>query len=117
MRNFGVAIAHSYLAIQSAERGISKLAVDREALSADLEEAWAVLAEAVQTVMRKHHLPGAYEQLKALTRGQSISRADLHDFIGSLDIPHEDRQMLLQLKPDAYTGRAAQLALEGADGQ
>ena len=117
MRNFGVAIAHSYLAMQSAERGISKLAVDREALSADLEEAWPVLAEAVQTVMRKHHLPGAYEQLKALTRGQSVSRADLHDFIGSLDIPHEEKQMLLQLKPGAYIGRAAELALEGADGQ
>ncbi|MCY3799690.1 MAG: adenylosuccinate lyase [Chloroflexi bacterium] len=117
MRNFGGAIAHSYLAIQSAERGISNLAADREAMSGDLEEAWAVLAEAVQTVMRKHHLPGAYEQLKMLTRGQSVSSADLHDFIGSLDIPHEEKLMLLQLKPDAYTGRALELALQVVDGQ
>ena len=116
MRNFGVAIAHSYLAMKSAERGISKLAVDRIAMSGDLEEAWAVLAEAVQTVMRKHHLPGAYEQLKTLTRGQPVRREDLHDFIGSLDIPQEEKQMLLQLKPDAYTGRAVDLALQSLDG-
>lgn len=117
MRNFGVAIAHSYLAMQSAERGIAKLAADRDAMSGDLEDAWAVLAEAVQTVMRKHHVPGAYEQLKTLTRGQSVSRADLHDFIGSLDIPHAEKQMLLQLKPDAYTGLAAELALAVLDGK
>ncbi len=117
MRNFGVAIAHSYLALKSAERGISRLAVDREAMSRDLEEAWALLAEAVQTVMRKHRLPGAYEQLKTLTRGQAVSRADLHDFIGSLDIPPQEKQMLLQLKPDAYIGRALELALQVVDKQ
>lgn len=117
MRNFGVAIAHSYLAIQSAERGIAKLAVDREAMSRDLEDKWAVLAEAVQTVMRKHHMPGAYEQLKTLTRGHRFRREDLHDFIGSLDIPHEEKQMLLRLKPDAYIGLAAQLALQRIDGE
>jgi adenylosuccinate lyase len=116
MRNFGVAIAHSYLALQSAERGIAKLAIDKAALSGDLEGAWVVLAEAVQTLMRKHHLPGAYEQLKTLTRGQAVGREDLHDFIGSLDIPQEEKQRLLQLKPGAYTGRAVDLALQSLDG-
>lgn len=115
MRNFGVAIAHSYLAMQSAERGISQLVVDREAMTGDLEEAWVVLAEAVQTVMRKHHMPGAYEQLKTLTRGQQITLEDLHGFIGSLDIPHEEKKMLLQLKSDDYIGRAAELALQSVE--
>ena len=112
LRNFGVAVAHSYLALLSAERGISKVEVDPLAMVDDLDEKWEVLAEAVQTVMRKHHVSGAYEQLKVLTQGARIGREDLRDFIGSLDLPKQEKQMLLQLTPDTYIGRAVELALQ-----
>ena len=112
LRNFGVAIAHSYLALHTADHGMSKVEVDRTAMADDLDEAWEVLAEAVQTVMRKHHLSGAFEQLKTLTRGARIRREDLRDFIRSLEIPQEDKQMLMQLRPDSYIGRAVELALQ-----
>ena len=111
MRNYGVAIAHSYLALLSAERGLSRVEVDQEALSRDLDGAWEVLAEAVQTVMRKHHVPGAYEQLKTLTRGARVTGEDLREFIDALAIPPADKDMLRQLKPAAYIGRAEELAL------
>ena len=81
----------------------------------DLDGAWEVLAEAMQTVMRKHHLPGAYEQLKALTRGARVTREDLRAFIDALAIPEADKAMLKQLKPAAYTGLAEELALMGID--
>lgn len=115
LRNFGVAIAHSYLALLSAERGLSKVEADRGALAGDLDDAWEVLAEAVQTVMRKHHLPGAYERLKALTRGASVTREDLREFISALAIPEADKEALMQLNPGAYTGRAEELALKQWD--
>ena len=116
LRNFGVAIGHSYLALKGVRRGLGKLEVDSAALAADLDDAWQLLAEAVQTVMRKHHLPEAYEQLKALTRGQPITRESLHAFIQALDLPAEEKQRLLQLTPATYLGLAgklAALALEG----
>ncbi len=115
LRNFGVAIAHSYLALLSTARGLSKVEADRRALDRDLDDAWATLAEAVQTVMRKHHIPGAYEQLKSLTRGAGIDRGALHEFIGALDIPDQDKQRLLALKPHTYTGLAKELALRAFD--
>lgn len=115
LRNFGVAIAHSYLALLSAERGLSNVEADRESLSDDLDDAWEVLAEAVQTVMRKHHLPGAYERLKELTRGARVTRDDLREFISALAIPEADKEALMQLKPGAYIGRAAELALKQWD--
>ncbi|MCY4062472.1 MAG: adenylosuccinate lyase [Chloroflexi bacterium] len=111
LRNFGVAIAHSYLALLSTERGLSRIQVDRAALLADLDGAWEVLAEAIQTVMRKHHLPGAYERLKALTRGARVTREDLRAFIDALAIPEADKAMLKQLKPMSYIGLAEELAL------
>ncbi len=111
LRNFGVGIAHSYLALLSVQRGLSRVEVDRESLSDDLDEAWEVLAEAVQTIMRKHHLPGAYERMKTLTRGASITRDDLRDFINALAIPQADKKMLLQLTPADYIGCAEELAL------
>lgn len=110
LRNYGVAIAHSYLALLSTERGLSKVEVDRAALLADLDGAWEVLAEAIQTVMRKHHVPGAYERLKDLTRGARVTREDLRAFIDALAISEADKEMLKQLKPDAYIGLAAELA-------
>ncbi|MDE2775476.1 MAG: adenylosuccinate lyase [Chloroflexota bacterium] len=111
LRNFGVAIAHSYLALLSVQRGLSRVEVDRESLSDDLDEAWEVLAEAVQTIMRKHHLPGAYERMKTLTRGASVTHDDLRDFINALAIPQADKKMLLQLTPADYIGCAEELAL------
>ncbi len=111
LRNYGVAIAHSYLALLSTERGLSRVEVDRAALLADLDGAWEVLAEAIQTVMRKHHLPGAYERLKDLTRGARVSQEDLRAFIDALALPEADKTMLKQLKPMSYIGRAEELAL------
>ena len=115
LRNYGVAIAHSFLALLSAERGLSNLAIDSSALETDLDDSWELLAEALQTVMRKHHIADAYEQLKALTRGSGISREDLREFIRSLDISNDDRQRLLELTPATYIGCAEELALRGND--
>lgn len=115
LRNYGVAIAHSYLALMSVRRGLGKLEVDSAALAADLDDAWQLLAEAVQTVMRKHHLPEAYEQLKALTRGQQITRESLHAFIQSLALPDAEKQKLLQLTPATYLGLADQLVALALD--
>ena len=109
LRNVGAGIAHSYLALLSARRGMNKIAVDRAALAADLDEAWEVLAEAAQTIMRKQGMGDAYEQLKALTRGQRISREHLHDFIESLPLPAGEKRQLLQLTPATYIGLAPDL--------
>jgi adenylosuccinate lyase len=84
--------------------------VNPERLDADLNAAWEVLAEAVQTVMRRYGLPNPYEQLKALTRGHGITRESMREFISSLDLPDDAKQRLLQLTPDSYTGLAAKLA-------
>ncbi len=111
LRNYGVAIAHSYLALDAIQRGLSKLEVDSELLANDLEDHWEVLAEAVQTVMRKHQIAGAFEELKEFTRGARISREALHEFIRQLAIPEEDKQRLLALKPATYIGLAHELAL------
>ena len=93
---------------------MSKVDVDEEALARDLEGNWALLAEAVQTVMRMRDIDDAYEQLKALTRGQEISRASLHEFIDKLEIPSTDKQRLKQLRPHSYIGLARDLALSVA---
>ena len=111
MRSFGGAIAHSYLALLSVERGLSKLELDRPALNRDLDGAWEVLAEALQTVMRKHQIAGAYERLKSLTRGAGVERETLHEFIAELEMPENEKRMLLSLMPATYTGLAAELAL------
>ena len=110
LRNYGGAIAHSYLALLGIQAGLNKVEIDREALAADLDDAWEVLAEAVQTVLRKHNVPEAYEQLKSLTRGRSVTRAALRRFIQELDIPDDDKRRLLQLRPSTYIGYAEQLA-------
>ncbi len=115
LRNIGVAIAHSDLALQSLTRGLAKLALDGEALAADLDDAWEVLAEAVQTVMRMRGVPDAYERLKTLTRGHRIDRERLHAFIQRLEIPEDDKQRLLQLTPASYLGLAEKLARGGVD--
>jgi adenylosuccinate lyase len=109
LRNLGVGIAHSYLALRSALRGLGELSVDRAALERDLDANWEVLAEAVQTVMRKAGHPNPYEKLKELTRGARITAADMRAFVERLDLPSADRARLLTLTPATYTGLAAAL--------
>jgi adenylosuccinate lyase len=98
------------LAHDSLLKGLGKLQLDEAALAADLDGAWEVLAEAVQTVMRRHGVPEPYEQLKAFTRGQPITRELMQRFIADLPLPGPERQRLLALTPSTYTGLAASLA-------
>lgn len=109
-RNFGAAIGHLVIALQSLLKGVDKLQVNREAIHADVAGAWEVLAEAVQTVMRRYSVPEPYEKLKALTRGQEVTREVLLGFINTLDIPASEKQRLLELTPETYTGLAAKQA-------
>ena len=108
LRNLGSALGYSSLAYSSCLKGVAKLDVDRLRLQEDLDNNWEVLAEAIQTVMRRHGVHGAYEKLKALTRGKSgFNRASLSDFIGSLKIPEDAKHALRSLTPAGYTGNAA----------
>jgi adenylosuccinate lyase len=116
LRNVGTGIGHGLLAIRSTQRGLGKLAVDPDRIAADLDATQAVLAEAVQTVMRRFGIEEPYEKLKAITRGQEITAETLRDFIGTLEIPEQNRQALLELTPDRYIGLAAQLAQAFAKG-
>ena len=109
-RNIGLAVAYATIAIDSLLKGLGKLQLDPAAIEADLTSAWEVLAEAVQTVMRRYGIPEPYEKLKALTRGRAVDHALLETFIRSLDIPAAERERLLALRPDTYTGLAAELA-------
>ena len=109
-RNLGLAVAHILIALQSLVKGVGKLQVNHAVIQADVSEAWEVLAEAVQTVMRRYSIPEPYEKLKALTRGQTVTKATLHKFIKSLDIPAAEKKRLLQLTPETYIGLAAQQA-------
>ncbi|MGN6384297.1 MAG: adenylosuccinate lyase, partial [Dyella sp.] len=90
--------------------GLGKLQVNPDRLAADLDASWEVLAEAVQTVMRRYGLPEPYEQLKALTRGQGITRESMRSFVDGLDLPAEAKQRLLDLTPGRYVGLAEGLA-------
>ena len=110
LRALGTAFGHTLIALDALARGIGKLNVDGARLAADLDASWEVLAEAVQTVMRRHGLPEPYEQLKALTRGERITREALRTFIEGLALPTDAKQRLLALTPATYTGLAAQLA-------
>jgi adenylosuccinate lyase len=110
LRSLGTAFGHTLIALDALARGLDKLNVAPDRLAADLDASWEVLAEAVQTVMRRHGLPEPYEQLKALTRGHGITREALRDFVGKLELPAEARQRLLDLTPAGYTGLARELA-------
>jgi adenylosuccinate lyase len=109
LRNIGSAFGYAVVALRALLHGLSQVSVDPEALAADLDTSWEVVAEAVQTVMRKHRCAQPYEQLKALTRGHAITREELHAFIRSLDLPEDVKTWLLRLTPSTYTGRASQL--------
>ncbi|BCX88300.1 adenylosuccinate lyase [Methylomarinovum tepidoasis] len=110
LRNLGVAVAHTRIALQSTLKGIAKLEVDEARLSEDLDANWEVLGEAVQTVMRRYGIEQPYEKLKELTRGRRIDAESLKHFIAKLDIPDAAKQRLLALTPADYTGLARQLA-------
>jgi len=112
LRALGTAFGHAQVALDSLARGLGKLEVAPGRIAADLDAAWEVLAEAVQTVMRRHGLPNPYEQLKALTRGQGITEASMRAFIEGLDLPDDARRSLLALTPGGYTGLAERLARE-----
>jgi len=109
-RNFGVAIGYLMIAMQSTLKGLGKLQVNHDAIQEDVGNAWEVLAEAVQTVMRRYGIPEPYEKLKALTRGQAVTKDLLQEFIATLDIPDQEKQRLLALSPETYIGLAATLA-------
>jgi len=109
LRNLGVAFAYSLIAHQSIIKGNEKLQINKDALKNDLDDNWEVLAEAIQTVMRRYNIPNAYEQMKDLTRGLSIDSVKLQQFINLLDIPDEAKKRLINLTPQNYTGLATQL--------
>jgi adenylosuccinate lyase len=109
LRNLGVAFSYVLIAYQAIAKGNEKLQINKRALKHDLDANWEVLAEAIQTVMRRYNVPHAYEQLKTLTRGQGIDHDSLKKFIKGLDIPPEAKQALTILTPEKYTGLAAQL--------
>ncbi|MGL5985623.1 MAG: adenylosuccinate lyase, partial [Burkholderiales bacterium] len=111
LRNMGVAIGYSMLGYVALQRGLNKLEANPQRMAADLDANWEVLAEPIQTVMRRYGIANPYEQLKELTRGKGgISKDDLHAFISQLAIPDGAKQALLQLTPGTYTGKAAELA-------
>jgi adenylosuccinate lyase len=109
LRNLGPAFGHSVLAYDSAMRGIGKLEVNVAAIAADLDACWEVLAEPVQTVMRRYGIENPYEQLKELTRGKGINQADLQVFIRGLAIPEDAKARLLKMTPSSYLGKAVEL--------
>jgi adenylosuccinate lyase len=110
LRALGTAFGHTLVALESLAKGLGKLTVNADRLAADLDASWEVLAEAVQTVMRRYGLPEPYEQLKALTRGQGITRDSMRTFITGLDLPADAKQRLLDLTPGGYIGLAEGLA-------
>ncbi len=111
LRNMGVALGHTLLGYESCLKGLHKLEANPQRIAQDLDNSWEVMAEPIQTVMRRYGIANAYDRLKELTRGQSgINRASLQAFIAALEIPEAEKQRLLQLSPDTYTGKAADLA-------
>ena len=109
-RNLGVAAGYLLIAIQSLRKGVGKLQVNEDAIRADVSQAWEVLAEAVQTVMRRYGIPNPYEKLKELTRGQAVTKEILFEFVQTLDIPDAEKERLLKLTPETYIGLADEQA-------
>jgi adenylosuccinate lyase len=110
LRNMGVALGYAALGWHSLGIGLAKLELNEEALRADLDASWEVLAEPIQTVMRRYGVHGAYEKLKEVTRGKAVAAADLHALVRSLDIPQAEKDRLLAMTPASYIGKAAELA-------
>jgi adenylosuccinate lyase len=110
LRNMGVALGYAVLAYHSLGVGLGKLELNEEALAADLDASWEVLAEPIQTVMRRFGVSGAYEKLKEVTRGKTVTAEALHELINSLDIPQAEKDRLLAMTPGSYIGKAIELA-------
>jgi adenylosuccinate lyase len=111
LRNMGVALGYTLLAYESCLKGLNKLEANPRRLAEDLNASWEVMAEPIQTVMRRYNIADAYDKLKELTRGKDgINRASLQAFINTLEIPAQEKQRLLQLTPETYIGKAAELA-------
>jgi adenylosuccinate lyase len=110
LRNMGVAVGYAVLAYQSLLTGLNKLEINEAAIAADLDSSWEVLAEPIQTVMRRFGLPQPYEQLKKFTRGEPMTRELMQGFIANLEIPEAEKQRLLTMTPGSYIGMAAELA-------
>ena len=111
LRNMGVALGYTLLAYESCLKGLNKLEANPQRLAEELNASWEVMAEPIQTVMRRYNIADAYDKLKELTRGKDgINRASLQAFINTLEIPAKEKQRLLQLSPETYTGKAAELA-------
>jgi adenylosuccinate lyase len=114
-RNFGVALGYVMIAMQATLKGLNKLQADPAAIAQDIDQAWEVLAEPIQTVMRRYSVPEPYEKLKALTRGQAVTRERLHEFIETLDIPADEKSRLTAMTPSTYVGLAETLARSVSD--
>jgi adenylosuccinate lyase len=110
LRNLGSALGHAFVAWQACRRGLTRLDADRELIVRDVETSPEVLAEAIQTLLRKNGVADAYEQLKALTQGRRVEATDLQQFIAAAPLAEEDRALLRRLTPAAYIGLAAELA-------
>ena len=110
LRNVGVALGYAVLAYQSLLTGLNKLEINEDAIARDLDNAWEVLAEPIQTVMRRFGLPQPYEQLKKFTRGATMTKELMQGFIGGLDIPQAEKERLMAMTPGSYTGKASELA-------
>ena len=110
LRTLGTGLAHSLIAYQSLQKGLNKLEVNAARLDEDLDSSWEVLAEPIQTVMRRYGIENPYEKLKEMTRGKAITRDDLHQLINSVELPDDARQRLLKLTPQSYIGNADQQA-------
>ena len=117
IRNMGVAIGHSGLALTAARKGLAKVSPDPAVMAAELDGQWEVLAEPIQTVMRRYGLPEPYERLKELTRGQAVTAEDVRAFVKGLDLPAEATQRLMDLRPAGYTGLAADLVERNRPGR
>ena len=110
LRNIGSCFAYTLIALSSLIKGLNKLQINKKVINQDLENAWEVLTEAIQTVMRKHHMEGGYEVMKKISRGKNIKKEDLHAIINSLDIPSAEKNKLLKLTPSTYLGLSNKLA-------
>ena len=110
MRNIGSCFAYTLIALSSLIKGLNKLQINKKVINQDLENSWEVLTEAIQTVMRKHHMEGGYEVMKKISRGKNIKKEDLHAIINSLDIPSAEKNKLLKLTPSTYLGLSNKLA-------
>ena len=110
MRNIGSCLGYKLLALNSLSRGLDKLELNKKRLDEDLNNSWEVLTEAIQTILRKNHIPNGYELMKDLSRGKEINQPDLINFVDKLNIPTEEKERLLKLTPQTYIGYAEKLS-------